>query len=79
MKAKTISKIHIEAEKNLGLHPGATASMRNSRDIGGLGGLSAINRPGTCGMMPVTRKMPGTAGLDGDFLGSSTEQIYAQE
>ena len=82
MKAKTISKIHIEAEKNLGLHPGATARMRNSHDIGGLGGLSAINRPGTCGMMPgmpVTRKMPGTPGLDGDFLGSSTEQIYAQE
>ncbi|CAL9072564.1 unnamed protein product [Musa acuminata var. zebrina] len=82
VKAKTISKIHIEAEKNLGLHPGATARMRNSHDIGGLGGLSAINRPGACGMMPgmpVTRKMPGTPGLDGDFLGSSTEQIYAQE
>ncbi|RRT78475.1 hypothetical protein B296_00001807 [Ensete ventricosum] len=51
VKSKTIGKIHIEAENNLGLHPGATASMRNSHDIDGLGGLSAINRPGTGGMM----------------------------
>ncbi|CAN1811800.1 Eukaryotic translation initiation factor isoform 4G-1 [Linum perenne] len=31
VKAKTITEIHTEAEKNLGLRPGATASMRNNR------------------------------------------------
>ncbi|KAE9604504.1 hypothetical protein Lalb_Chr11g0072551 [Lupinus albus] len=31
VKAKTITEIHSEAEKNIGLRPGATASMRNSR------------------------------------------------
>ncbi|RRT71150.1 hypothetical protein BHE74_00037276 [Ensete ventricosum] len=74
IKAKTISEIHKEAEKNLGLRPGATASMRNNRDGGSLGGLSPTgfpnNRPGTGGMMPGmpgTRKMPGMPGLDGDF------------
>ncbi|CAL9050886.1 unnamed protein product [Musa banksii] len=74
VKAKTISEIHSEAEKNLGLRPGATASMRNSRDGGSLGGLSPTgfpnNRPGTGGMMPGmpgARKMPGMSGLDGDF------------
>ncbi|CBI36548.3 unnamed protein product, partial [Vitis vinifera] len=33
VKAKTITEIHTEAEKNLGLRPGATASIRNSRNI----------------------------------------------
>ncbi|XP_074588250.1 eukaryotic translation initiation factor-like [Curcuma longa] len=73
VKAKTISEIHIEAEKNLGLRPGATASMRNNRDAGSLGSLGPgfpISRPGTGGMMPGmpgTRKMPGMPGLDGDM------------
>ncbi|XP_010904622.1 eukaryotic translation initiation factor [Elaeis guineensis] len=73
VKAKTITEIHSEAEKNLGLRPGATANMRNGRNAGSLGGLSPsslpINRPGTGGMMPGmpgTRKMPGMPGLDGD-------------
>ncbi|XP_074572931.1 eukaryotic translation initiation factor-like [Curcuma longa] len=73
VKAKTISEIHSEAEKNLGLRPGAIASMRNNRDAGPLGPLSPgfpMNRPGTGGMMPGmpgTRKMPGMPGLDGDL------------
>ncbi|KAJ8460397.1 hypothetical protein OPV22_033323 [Ensete ventricosum] len=73
VKAKTISEIHTEAEKNLGLRPGATASMRNSREISALGGINTtgfpVNRPGIGGMMPGMpgmRKMPGTPGLDGD-------------
>ncbi|RZS03558.1 hypothetical protein BHM03_00033747 [Ensete ventricosum] len=73
VKAKTISEIHTEAEKNLGLRPGATASMRNSREISALGGINTTgfpgNRPGIGGMMPGMpgmRKMPGTPGLDGD-------------
>ncbi|CAN1223672.1 Eukaryotic translation initiation factor isoform 4G-1 [Linum grandiflorum] len=72
VKAKTISEIHTEAEKNLGLRPGATASIRNNR-----GAVSAtlgaagfpINRPGTGGMMPGmpgARRMPGMPGIDSD-------------
>jgi translation initiation factor 4G len=61
MKAKTISEIHSEAEKNLGLRPGATASMRNGRNTGAQG-MSPVgfpaNRPGSGGMMP------GMPGLD---------------
>lgn len=72
MKAKTITEIHSEAEKNLGLRPGATAVMRNGRTgaIGGMGpGGFPIARPGTGGMMPGmpgTQKMPGLPGLDTD-------------
>ncbi|XP_037486223.1 eukaryotic translation initiation factor [Triticum dicoccoides] len=72
IKAKTISEIHTEAEKNLGLRPGATANMRNGRNAPGgplsPGGFS-VNRPGTGGMMPGmpgSRKMPGMPGLDND-------------
>ena len=75
MKAKTITEIHSEAEKNLGLRPGATAIIRNSRNIVsgaqgtmGPGGFS-ISRPGSGGMMPGmpgTRKMPGMPGIDND-------------
>ncbi|WOL17295.1 eukaryotic translation initiation factor [Canna indica] len=68
VKAKTISEIHSEAEKNLGLRPGATASMRTSRDAVSPG--FPVNRPGTGGMMPGmpgARKMPGMPGLDGDM------------
>ncbi|KAE8682719.1 Eukaryotic translation initiation factor isoform 4G-1 [Hibiscus syriacus] len=72
VKAKTITEIHSEAEKNLGLRPGATASIRNSRVVSvgpvspGPGGFP-INRPGTGGMMPGmpgTRRMPGMPGMD---------------
>ncbi|KAK6942315.1 Initiation factor eIF-4 gamma, MA3 [Dillenia turbinata] len=74
VKAKTITEIHSEAEKNLGLRPGATASIRNSRGIAGAQGAVGpggfpIARPGTGGMMPGmpgTRKMPGMPGLDND-------------
>ncbi|KAK6126961.1 hypothetical protein DH2020_039298 [Rehmannia glutinosa] len=76
VKAKTITEIHSEAEKNLGLRPGATASMRNSRAIasGAQGGNISpsgfpMNRPGSGGMMPGmpgTRKMPGMPGVDND-------------
>lgn len=74
MKAKTINEIHSEAEKTLGLRPGATLSIRNARASpgaqGNLGpGGYPINRPGTGGMMPGmpgTRKMPGMPGMDND-------------
>ncbi|XP_022866098.1 eukaryotic translation initiation factor-like [Olea europaea var. sylvestris] len=67
VKAKTITEIHSEAEKNLGLRPGATASIRNSRPASGAQGSISpggfpINRPGAGGMMPGmpgARKMPG--------------------
>ncbi|KAL4332259.1 hypothetical protein GQ457_07G041480 [Hibiscus cannabinus] len=74
VKAKTITEIHSEAEKNLGLRPGATASIRNSRVVSagpvslGSGGFP-INRPGSGGMMPGmpgTRRMPGMAEMDND-------------
>ncbi|KAF5742092.1 eukaryotic translation initiation factor isoform 4G-1 isoform X1 [Tripterygium wilfordii] len=73
VKAKTITEIHSEAEKNLGLRPGATASIRNNRGVisgppGALGGFP-MNRPGSGGMMPGmpgTRKMPGMPGIDND-------------
>ncbi|XP_021756775.1 eukaryotic translation initiation factor-like [Chenopodium quinoa] len=74
VKAKTITEIHTEAEKNLGLRPGATAGMRNARGIlpsqGNIGpGGFPVNRPGTGGMMPGMpgmRKMPGMPGMDND-------------
>ncbi|KAG6469038.1 eukaryotic translation initiation factor-like [Zingiber officinale] len=73
VKAKTISEIHSEAEKNLGLRPGATASLRNNRESGALGGTGLTGFPnnirGTGGMMPGMpgmRKMPGMPGLDKD-------------
>ncbi|XP_062183945.1 eukaryotic translation initiation factor-like [Phragmites australis] len=72
IKAKTISEIHSEAEKNLGLRPGAAAVIRNGRNAPG-GPLSPggfpMNKPGTGGMMPGmpgSRKMPGMPGLDND-------------
>ncbi|XP_017621068.1 eukaryotic translation initiation factor-like [Gossypium arboreum] len=77
VKAKTITEIHSEAEKNLGLRPGATASIRNSRVVPvgpvspGPGGFP-ITRPGTGGLMPGmpgmpgTRRMPGMPGMDSD-------------
>ncbi|KAJ0491627.1 putative MIF4G-like, type 3, MIF4G-like domain superfamily protein [Helianthus annuus] len=72
VKAKTITEIHTEAEKNMGLRAGSTASIRNSRALaaGAQGSLGPnFNRPGTGGMMPGmpgTRMMPGTPGLDND-------------
>lgn len=77
VKAKTITEIHTEAEKNMRLRPGSTASIRNSRALaaGAQGGLTpgGFNRPGAGGMMPGTpgmspgpRMMPGTPGIDND-------------
>ncbi|XP_068343483.1 eukaryotic translation initiation factor-like [Pyrus communis] len=75
IKAKTITEIHTEAEKNLGLRPGATASIRSGRNnvSGAQGSTSPVgypnNRPGSGGMMPGmpgTRKMPGMPGMDND-------------
>ncbi|XP_057767805.1 eukaryotic translation initiation factor-like [Salvia miltiorrhiza] len=75
VKAKTINEIHSEAEKNLGLRPGASAGIRNSRAIasGAQGSISPggfpMNRPGAGGMMPGmpgARKMPGMPGMDND-------------
>ncbi|KAL2338538.1 hypothetical protein Fmac_012984 [Flemingia macrophylla] len=68
VKAKTITEIHSEAEKNLGLRPGATASIRNPRGVASgiqgntIPGGFPITRPGTGGLMPGmpgTRRMPG--------------------
>ncbi|GFP99872.1 eukaryotic translation initiation factor isoform 4g-1 [Phtheirospermum japonicum] len=70
VKAKTITEIHNEAEKNMGLRPGATASIRNSRVVPSgaqVGNINPMNRPGSGGMMPGMpgiRKMPGMPGLD---------------
>ncbi|KAD2394231.1 hypothetical protein E3N88_41208 [Mikania micrantha] len=72
VKAKKITEIHTEAEKNMGLRVGSTASIRNNRALaaGAQGSLGPnFNRPGTGGMMPGmpgTRPMPGTPGLDND-------------
>ncbi|KAI6682471.1 hypothetical protein NL676_036352 [Syzygium grande] len=75
VKAKTITEIHSEAEKTLGLRPGATASMRSGRGVASeLPGSTSPgaypgSRPGTGGMMPGmpgTRKMPGMPGIDND-------------
>uniref|UniRef100_A0A2P2MMB1 MI domain-containing protein n=2 Tax=Rhizophora mucronata TaxID=61149 RepID=A0A2P2MMB1_RHIMU len=75
VKAKTITEIHSEAEKNLGLRPGATASIRSSRGVTSAApgttvpGGFPINRPGSGGMMPGmpgTRRMPGMPGIDND-------------
>ncbi|KAH1114225.1 hypothetical protein J1N35_007603 [Gossypium stocksii] len=72
VKAKTITEIHSEAEKNLGLRPGATASIRNSRIVS-VGPMSPggfpITRPGIGGLMPGmpgTRRMPGMPGMEND-------------
>eukprot|EP00258_Populus_trichocarpa_P006003 XP_002309358.1 eukaryotic translation initiation factor [Populus trichocarpa] len=79
IKAKTITEIHAEAEKNLGLRPGAAASIRNNRGVisaasGTAGpGDFPINRPGTGGMMPGmpgARRMPGMPGIDNDNWGA---------
>ncbi|KFK41363.1 hypothetical protein AALP_AA2G120200 [Arabis alpina] len=64
VKAKKISEIHSEAERNLRLRPGATANMRNNNNNrGGVSGAadsigfgSLLGRPGSGGMMP---GMPG--------------------
>ncbi|KAK4783057.1 hypothetical protein SAY86_007431 [Trapa natans] len=75
VKAKTITEIHSEAEKNLGLRPGATSSMRSGRGnvSGAPGSISPggypVNLPGSGGMMPGmpgSRKMPGMPGIDND-------------
>ncbi|KAJ6743840.1 MIF4G DOMAIN-CONTAINING PROTEIN / MA3 DOMAIN-CONTAINING PROTEIN ISOFORM 2 [Salix viminalis] len=73
VKAKTISEIHSEAEKNLGLRPGATAVMKNGRNATAFGGVGPggfpIGRPGAGGMMPGMpgmMKMPGMPRLDAD-------------
>ncbi|KAK8362366.1 hypothetical protein V6Z12_A03G097100 [Gossypium hirsutum] len=64
-----------EELKNLGLRPGATASIRNSRIVS-VGPMSPggfpITRPGTGGLMPGmpgTRRMPGMPGMENDKLG----------
>ncbi|CAH8355710.1 unnamed protein product [Eruca vesicaria subsp. sativa] len=71
MKAKKITEIHSEAERNLGLRPGAMANMRNSNNRGGgseaemHGSGNVFGRSGTGGMMPGmpgARKMPGMPG-----------------
>ncbi|XP_004291969.1 PREDICTED: eukaryotic translation initiation factor isoform 4G-1-like [Fragaria vesca subsp. vesca] len=70
VKAKTITEIHSEAEKNLGLRPGATATMRNARNAAASGDLSPVGlpatRPGYMPRMPGIGKMPGMPGLDSD-------------
>ncbi|KAG9148711.1 hypothetical protein Leryth_013397 [Lithospermum erythrorhizon] len=75
VKAKTITEIHSEAEKKLGLRPGATAGIRKGGGAraGPQGSLSprgyGLNRPGIGGLMPGmpgVRKMPGMPGLGSD-------------
>ncbi|CAL9244015.1 unnamed protein product [Arabidopsis halleri] len=73
MKARTITEIHTEAEKNLGLRPGATANMRRGMVSSGgpvsPGPVYPGGRPGAGGLMPGmpgTRRMPGMPGVDND-------------
>lgn len=69
VKAKTINEIHSEAEKNLGLRPGATASIRNPRGAAPVpqGSMSPIGFPNRMMPgMPGARKMPGMPGFDND-------------
>lgn len=73
MKARTITEIHTEAEKNLGLRPGATANMRrgmaSSSGPVSPGPVYPGGRPGAGGLMPGmpgTRRMPGMPGVDND-------------
>ncbi|KAM1550438.1 hypothetical protein PS1_043233 [Malus domestica] len=68
VKAKTISEIHSDAEKNMGLRAGSTAMMRNARNAASQGDLSPGGFPVTRPMpgMPGTRKMPGMPGLEND-------------
>ncbi|XP_006293720.2 eukaryotic translation initiation factor [Capsella rubella] len=64
VKAKKITEIHSEAERNLGLRPGAMANMRNNNNnraaVSGaadsIGSGNILGRPGFGGMMP---GMPG--------------------
>ncbi|KFK27326.1 hypothetical protein AALP_AA8G368600 [Arabis alpina] len=76
MKAKTITEIHSEAEKNLGLRPGATANMRKGMASSSGGGpvspgpIYPGGRPGAGGLMPGmpgTRRMPGMPGAENDW------------
>lgn len=74
MKAKTISEIHTDAEKNMGLRPGATANMRKGMASSSGGPVSPGpiypgGRPGAGGLMPGmpgTRRMPGAPVGDND-------------
>ncbi|RVW38171.1 Eukaryotic translation initiation factor isoform 4G-1 [Vitis vinifera] len=77
VKAKTITEIHTEAEKNLGLRPGATASIRNSRNI-----VSGTRKmPGMPGIdndnweVPRTRAMPRG---DGSGVQTRVQQTHVQ-
>ncbi|WMV36376.1 hypothetical protein MTR67_029761 [Solanum verrucosum] len=78
VKAKTITKIHLEAGKTLDLCPSSIASLRISRGLLAQQSLShgplPINRPGTSDMMPGmlgTRKMLG-------FYYVASEQIIPE-
>ncbi|KAJ0262975.1 Eukaryotic translation initiation factor isoform 4G-2 [Hirschfeldia incana] len=73
MKAKKITEIHSEAERNLGLRQGSMANMRNNNRGGADSGSAEMHgsgnffgRSGTGGMMPGmpgARKMPGMPGM----------------
>ncbi|KAJ7966282.1 eukaryotic translation initiation factor-like [Quillaja saponaria] len=72
VKAKTISEIHSEAEKNLGLRPGAITIIRNGRSSGvpaGTGPAAVpVVRPGSGGggMMPGSKKLSQLPVVDAD-------------
>ncbi|GJZ04660.1 eukaryotic translation initiation factor-like protein [Tanacetum coccineum] len=73
VKAKTITEIRTEAEKNMGFHRWSTASIRNSRASAAGAPRSLIqvglNRPGTGVMMPGMpgrHMMPGMPGNSPD-------------
>ncbi|KAG2238284.1 hypothetical protein Bca52824_092496 [Brassica carinata] len=68
MKAKKITEIHSEAERNLGLRPGAMANMRNNNNRGGADAGMMPGMPGARKMpgMPGARQMPGMPVTDDD-------------
>ncbi|GAA0144702.1 translation initiation factor [Lithospermum erythrorhizon] len=59
VKPKTIAEIHREAEREMGLRPGATASLSEGRTAGGFG----LNRLSVGGFTSGMRRMPGRGGI----------------
>ncbi|KAF2310435.1 hypothetical protein GH714_010084 [Hevea brasiliensis] len=67
VKAKTITEIHSEAEKNLGLRPGATSIIRNNRGV-----ISAAPGAAGPGAFPLTDLEQGGSG---GFIGGKSSAL----
>ncbi|KAF2310879.1 hypothetical protein GH714_018096 [Hevea brasiliensis] len=69
VKAKTITEIHSEAEKNLGLRPGATSIIRNNRGV-----ISAAPGAAGPGAFPLTDLEQGYDACGG-FIGGKSSAL----